>query len=111
MNGHACATPGSIAIEGVAFDSLEPGTTVVVNTRNSQYRFMVLYDPCVVVVKGGTVFSDDTIVRLAGATAGGSTLKVGWVLVGCEMEIWDGSRSIRSSPVHSIIVDDRGHQG
>ncbi|MGH9242557.1 MAG: hypothetical protein ACRD3G_31290 [Vicinamibacterales bacterium] len=111
MHGHDCATLGSIAIEGVAFDSLEPGTTVVVNTRNSQYRFMVLYDPGVVVVKGGAVFSDDTIVRLAGATAGGSTLKVGWVLVGFEMEIWDGSRSIRSSPVHSIIVDYRGHHG
>jgi hypothetical protein len=32
-----------VAATGVAIDSLEPGTTLVVNTRNSQYRFVTLF--------------------------------------------------------------------
>ena len=79
--------------------SYQPGEVIGLAGRPLRHLY--------VVVKGGAVFSDDTIVRLAGAKAGGSTLKVGWVLVGFEMEIWDGSRSIRSSPVHSIIVEYR----
>lgn len=93
-------------MDGVAIASLEPGTTVVVDTWNSQYRLLVLCDPGVVMVQGGRIFSNGSVVRLAGATAGGSVLKVGWVLVGFEMEIWHGLRRIRSSPVRSISIED-----
>ena len=92
-------------MDGVAIASLEPGTTVVVNTWNSQYRLLVLCDPCIVVVKGGKIFTEASLARFAGATAGSSVLKVGWVLVGCEMEIWQGLSRIRSSPVRSISIE------
>jgi hypothetical protein len=94
------------AAEGVAIDSLEPGTTLVVNTCNSQYRFVILFDPCLVLVKGGAMFADDTVVRLEGATAGGSALKIGWILVGFEIEMWRGSLRIRSSRVRSVSIEN-----
>ena len=94
-----------IAIAGVAIDSLEPGTTLLVNTRNSQYRLVVLLDPSVVLVTGGKSFPDATVVALAGATAGGSAVKVGWIEVGLHMEIRDGARRVTSSPVRSIVIE------
>jgi hypothetical protein len=95
----------SVAAKGIALDSLEPGTTLVVNTRNSQYRFVTLFDPCLVLVKGGAMFPDATIVRLDGATAGGSALKIGLILVGFQMEMWLGPVRIRSSRVRSVSIE------
>jgi cyclohexyl-isocyanide hydratase len=92
-------------VEGVAIDVLEPGTTLIVNTRNSQYRFDVLFDPQFVLVKGGAMFPETTIVRLSGATAGGSALKLGWIVVGCQIEMWRGSVRIRSSSVRSVAIE------
>lgn len=94
-----------VAAKGVALDSLEPGTTIVVNTRNSQYRFVILFDPCLVLVKGGAMFPEPTVVRLEGASAGGSALKVGWILVGFQIEMWLGSVRIRSSRVRSVSIE------
>jgi cyclohexyl-isocyanide hydratase len=94
-----------VAAKGVAFDSVEPGTTLVVNTRNSQYRFVTLFDPCLVLAKGGAMFPKATIVRLEGATAGGSALRVGWILVGFHMEMWLGPVRIRSSRVRSVSIE------
>jgi cyclohexyl-isocyanide hydratase len=91
--------------EGVAIDSLEPGTTLVVHTRNSQYRLVILFHPSEVLVTGGAIFPDATVVRLEGATAGGSALKMGWVLVGFRMEMWLGSMRVRSSRVCSISIE------
>jgi hypothetical protein len=90
---------------GIAIDSLEPGTTLVVNTCNSSYRFVILFDPCLVLVKGGAMFPEATVVRLEGATAGGSALKMGWILVGCQIEMWLGSLRITSSRVRSVSIE------
>jgi hypothetical protein len=95
----------SNAIDGVAIDSLEPGTTVVVNTRNSSYRFVILFQPDRVLVKGGAMFPEATVVRLEGATAGGSALRNGWILVGFHIEMRLGSVLIRSSRVRSILIE------
>ena len=91
--------------DGVDIHALPPGTTVVVETHNSHYRFVVLLDPSAVLVKGGAMFPDDTIGQLAGATAGGSALKVGWILVGWRIELHLGSVCIRSSPVRSVNLE------
>ena len=97
---------GSDGTDGVAVDSLEPGTTLVVQTRNSQYRLVILIDRPVVIIQGGKLFPEPTVVRLEGATAGGSALKTGWILVGLQMEMSNGSIRIRSSPVRSVSVGD-----
>jgi hypothetical protein len=93
------------SVEGFAIDSLEPGTTLIVDTRNSQYRLVILLEPCLVLVKGGEMFRESTIVRLEGATAGGSALKRGWILVGARMEMWLGRVRIVSSPVRSVSIE------
>ena len=93
------------SVAGVDIHALRPGTTIVVETHNSRYRFVVLLDPWAVLVKGGAMFPDDTIVRLTGATAGGSAIKVGWILVGWRIELLRGVVSIRSSPVRSVKVE------
>jgi hypothetical protein len=91
--------------EGVAIDSLEPGTTLLVRTRNSEYRFVILFDQHHVLVQGGAMFPEATIVRLEGATAGGSVLKMGWILVGLRMEMWLDSARITSSAVRSVLIE------
>jgi hypothetical protein len=77
-----------------------------VETHNSRYRFVLTFDPWTVLVKAGAMFPDDTIVRLVGATIGGSAINVGWILVGWRIELYRGSVCIRSSPVRSVKVED-----
>ena len=96
--------PGSPGAEEVAIDSLEPGTTLIVNTRNSQYRCIILSVPQLLLVRGGAMFPEATIVRFEGAIAGGSGLRVGWILVGSRMEMSLGPLRIRSSPVRSVSI-------
>jgi cyclohexyl-isocyanide hydratase len=95
----------SVAAKGVAIGSLEPGTTLIVNTRNSQYRFVTLFDPGLVLASGGAMFPEATIARLEGATAEGSALKLGWILVGLQMEMSLGPVRIRSSRVLSVSIE------
>ena len=92
--------------DGVAIDALAPGTTVVVTTRNSQYRLLILVEPSMVMVQGGAMFPEAAIVRLDGAAAAGSPLKPGWILVGFQMQMWRGPLGIRSSRVCSVSVEN-----
>lgn len=96
---------GSDAADGIAIDLLEPGTTLVVETRNSVYRFVMLADRRHAVVTGGTVFREPAVVRIEGATAGGSALKMGWVIVGEQIEMLFASIRIRSSRVRSVAIE------
>ena len=91
--------------DGVSIAGLEPGTTLLVHTRNSEYRFVILSDDAAALVKGGALFPEATVVRFGGATAGGSTLKVGWILVGFHMEMWTDGRHVKTSPVSSIAIE------
>ena len=96
--------PDSPGAEEVAVDSLEPGTTLIVNTRNSQYRCVILSVPQLLLVRGGAMFPEATIVRFEGAIAGGSALRAGSILVGARMEMSLGPMRIRSSPVRSVSI-------
>jgi hypothetical protein len=97
--------------DGVAIDSLAPGTTVVVSTHNSQYRVLILIEPSLVLVQGGAMFPEATLVRFDGATALGGNVKRGWILVGSQMEMWRGPLWIRSSRVRSIAVENPPRPG
>jgi hypothetical protein len=91
---------------GVAIDSLEPGTRVVVGTSHSCYRF-VISEPGRRrgTVTGGTLFTEPTEVRIDGATAGGTVIKAGWIGVGLRMELTMGSKRITTSCVKFPAVD------
>lgn len=91
-------------VDGLDIQMLRPGTVVVVETENSHYRLVVLL-ASIVVVQGGTIFPDGTVVRLAGATTAGSTIKPGWIVIGWHIELGLGSVCVRSSPVRSVKVE------
>ena len=91
-------------VDGLDIQTLRPGTVLVVETENSHYRFLVLMES-LVVVKGGTIFPDDTVVRLAGATFAGSAIRAGWIMIGWRIELGLGSVCVRSSPVRSVKVE------
>jgi hypothetical protein len=88
--------------EGVCIEGLASGATVSVNTRHSCYEVSILDGRRHLVLIHGGVFAAPTVVRLSGATFGGSALKLGWILVGFRMEFGLGSRRIVSSTVLSV---------
>jgi hypothetical protein len=90
--------------DGIAVRSLPKGTTLTVGTRNSQYRLIVLDDD-EVILRGGTLFPEAVSACLQGASAGGSSVRIGWIEVGLRMELCVGPRRIVTSPVTSITVE------
>ena len=89
---------------GFMITGLEPGVTLVVKTRHSSYRLVILDGARRLVAVDGGIFPETTVVRLSGATFGGSALKVGWIVVGLRLEFCDGTRQITSSPVESVEI-------
>ena len=104
LSGFSLEADGS---EGIAIQSLAPGTTLIVQTLNSTYRLIVLdgghYD---VLVQGGALFPKATLAQLQGASAGGSLVKTGWIEVGLRVELRVGPRQIITSPVRSVTIEN-----
>jgi len=98
--------PGCLA--GVALQSLDAGTVLNVRTRNSRYRLRVLDGvDRRVLIRGGDVFPESTEVRVAGATAGGCALKVGWIGEGLRLELSTDLGRVTTSPVEAVTVESR----
>ena len=92
--------------EGISIDSLEAGTVLSVHTQHSRYRIVVLdHTEHRALVTGGAVFPTATEVRLEGATAGGSLLKMGWIGVGLRLELSIGRRRITTSRVRAVMIE------
>ena len=92
--------------DGIDVRSLESGTTLLVHTRNTSFRLVVL-NPArlLVLIKGGELFRHETEARLNGSTRGGSMLKGGWIGVGSRMDLWAGGQRIVTSPVRSTTIE------
>jgi len=90
---------------GLAIQTVDDGTAIRVKTRHSSYRLVVLDRRQHLVCAEGGVFPEPTVVRIAGATFGGSTLKVGWIVEGLRLEFGLGPRQIVSSPVQSVVIE------
>lgn len=113
MDNQAIAVPQSRTLPGFAFErgcddglaieSLEPGTMLIVQTENSEYRMVVL-DRDRVLVDGGAVFPKPIAAVVQGASAGGSLVKAGWIGVGLRMELFVEPNWIVTSPVRSIVL-------
>lgn len=93
-------------VEGVALRSLEAGSVLNVITRHSDYRVVVL-DPVRqrVLVTGGRLFPVPTEMRVEGATAGGSMLKIGWIGTGLRLEMSIGRQRITTSRIRSVAIE------
>jgi hypothetical protein len=98
--------PDGARTEGIAVESLSPGTSLAIRTRYSDYRVTVLDGQRrKVMVQGGHACPENTLASFAGSTAGGSALKIGWLGVGLRMEFWIGRRQISTSRVQSITIE------
>ena len=91
--------------EGLSLASLQPGTTVIVRTRNSRYRLIVLEGGHRILIQGGVMFPEPTPVRFQGANAGGSMLKTGWIGIGLRLEFQAGFERIVTSRVLSVSIE------
>jgi len=89
---------------GISVLDLPPLTVLRVDTRNSVYR-IVISERTAVFVQGGQFFPETSAAHLAGATFGGSLLKIGWIGVGMQMEICGDDGPIVTSPVRRIAVE------
>ena len=91
--------------DGVSIDQLSPLDRLIVRTRHSTYEIVATEaGSAEVLVRGGSFFPEFTTVRLAGASLGGSFLKLRSVHVGFAMEFAAGIRAIVTTPVRSISV-------
>ena len=92
---------------GVSLETLSAGAVLWVETRNSFYRMVVLDGPeRRVRITGGAVFPAETEVVVAGATAGGSAVKVGWIVEGFRLELTTDAGPVTTSRVKAVTVDD-----
>ena len=93
------------AADGFGLSELDALTTVVVTTTNSAYRIVVLDPPrSRILIQGGRFFAEPTEARLAGASFGGSLLKLSWLGRGLRMELSVDGQRIVTSRVKSITV-------
>jgi hypothetical protein len=92
--------------KGVAVQSLDAGTVLSIHTKHSQYRVVILDNTSQrVLVNGGSMFPKTTEVRIEGATAGGSVLKMGWIGIGLRLELSIGRQRITTSRVRSVAIE------
>ena len=97
-------------VRGIDLRSLSAGTAVVVDTRHSRYRVVMLDGSgWNALVQGGPYFPQQTTARVEGSTLGGSLLKSGWIGVGWFMELSCGGERIITSQVRSISVPKGRH--
>ena len=97
----------ALSDQSIWIPSLEAGTRFVVQTRHTRYQFEVL-DPkkCSLLVEGGSLFQEPTTVRLQGATAGGSSIKSGWIVAGLRVELLTHEhQGVITSAVDSLSIE------
>jgi len=98
LDGFIAATRGA---DGIHVRDIEPLTTLIVHTHNSQYRIVIAHQGTVR-VQGGRFFPELTVARLDGSSLGGTFLKLGWIGVGLCMELCANGQRIVTSPVRRI---------
>ena len=91
---------------GVKLDTLDAGTRIVVATKHSCYRFVVVDGPGqTATVTGGSMFPESTEVRIEGATTGNGVIKPGWIGAGLRLELSIGLKRVTTSCVQSVAVE------
>jgi hypothetical protein len=94
--------------DGVQVEQLDPVDTLIVHTRNSRYEIIVVEPHSAqVLVRGGKFLPVYTPATLAGASLGGSFLKVHGVYIGFRMELCIAGETLLTAPVESIARAER----
>ena len=93
--------------QGIQIESLEDFTEIRVQTQNNLYEITVIDATArEVLVRGGQFFPERTPARIAGASLGGSFIKVGGIYAGFKMELVDieDRRTIVTSRVQTVSL-------
>ena len=90
--------------QGIALDKLSPLDTILVQTRNSNYRIFLL-DPQTgrALIEGGP-FAQPVDAVVNGSVVR-STFKNGWIGTGMRLEFWTEGKLTSTSPVQSYQVE------
>ena len=89
----------------VALPLLLPGTLVVLHTRNTCYRLVVIDgSERRVQISGGKLFPENTDVELIGAIDDDG-VKVGWIVQGFQLELLSERGPVLTSSVESVDVE------
>jgi hypothetical protein len=100
------AGPDPASGAGLLVDALEAGTRIIVGTKHSCYRFVVVDgSQRRATVTGGKMFPETTEVRIEGASAGDHVIKAGWLAVGLRAELSIGLKRITTSSVQSLAIE------
>jgi hypothetical protein len=90
----------------VALPLLLPGTVVMVQTKNTRYRFVVTDGRARrISISGGKLFPQSTDVQLLGALDGDEGLKAGWIVEGLPLQMITVHGPVITSVVESVEVD------
>jgi len=91
---------------GVQIEGMNELQRLLVRTRNTWYEITVIDGwSGEIVVRGGQFFPNATPARLAGATFGGSILKLRGIYVGLQMEIHGADGPMLTTRVKMIAVE------
>lgn len=95
------------AVDGVEIRDLQALDTLIVRTRNSAYRIVVLRPPGDdILIQGGRFFPHAVRARLSGSSLGGSLLKLGWIGQGFQMEVQADGQCVLTTRVRSVVLED-----
>ena len=99
---HGATANGKTVCRSINSRTLKPSA---VQTMNSLYEITIVSGHSGdVLVRGGQFFPEKTPVHLAGATFGGSFLKLRGIYLGMRMEFLHKGRRIVTSPVRRIGI-------
>jgi hypothetical protein len=91
---------------GVLVDALPQNARIIITTRNSCYRFVVIEGADRrVQMTGGKLFPDATEMVLEGAITRDGAIKPGWISVGLPVALSIGMRRITTSRVESVAFE------
>jgi hypothetical protein len=87
-------------------DALPQNARIIITTRNSCYRFVVIEGADRrVQITGGKLFPDPTEMLLEGALTGSGFIKPGWISVGLPVALSTGLRRVTTSCVESVAFE------
>lgn len=93
----------------IVLENLSPFDTILLRTRNSDYRILLL-DPKTgrALVEGGSYLIEPSEAVVRGSAVPGSPLKVGAIGMGTRLEMWVNERVLRTSPITSVELKHNG---
>ena len=91
--------------DGLQIEQVDDTQTILIETRNTTYEIVVMdAGRAEILVRGGRFFPVYTLVHLAGASLGGSFLKLHGIYVGFSMELCGEEGPIITSAVRRIAL-------